>query len=78
MQIVPIEAAQLFDLKAAILGWLLAAVQPKKQHPGHKSEKPYPDLHPNERGIKVMQIRNSGRIVWIRIRGKSRIRIALE
>ncbi len=35
MQIVPLEAAHLFDLNAAILGWLLAAVQPKKQHPQH-------------------------------------------
>jgi hypothetical protein len=33
MQIVP-----LFDLNAAILGWLLAAVQPKKQLPRHKAE----------------------------------------
>jgi hypothetical protein len=32
MQVVPLEAAQLFDLNAAILGWLLAAVKPKKQH----------------------------------------------
>jgi hypothetical protein len=31
MQIVPLEAVHLFDLNAAILGWLLAAVQPKKQ-----------------------------------------------
>jgi hypothetical protein len=30
MQIVPLEAARLFDLNAAILGWLLAAVQPEK------------------------------------------------
>jgi hypothetical protein len=30
MQIVPFEAAHLFYLIAAILGWLLAAVQPKK------------------------------------------------
>jgi hypothetical protein len=30
MQNVPLEAALLFDLNAAILGWLLAAVQPKK------------------------------------------------
>jgi hypothetical protein len=35
MQIVPLEAAHLFYLNAAILGWLLAAVQPKKQHPRH-------------------------------------------
>ncbi len=35
MKIVPLEAAHLFDLKAAILGWLLAAVQPKKQLPRH-------------------------------------------
>ncbi len=35
MQIVPLEAAHLFDLNAAILGWLLAAAQPKKQHPRH-------------------------------------------
>jgi hypothetical protein len=33
MQIVPFEAAHLFDFNAAILGWLLAAVLPKKQHP---------------------------------------------
>jgi hypothetical protein len=33
MQIVPLEAAHLFDLYAAILGWLLAAEQPKKQLP---------------------------------------------
>jgi hypothetical protein len=31
MQIDPLEAAHLFDLNAAILGWLLAAVQPQKQ-----------------------------------------------
>jgi hypothetical protein len=31
MQIVPLEAAHLFDLNAAILGWLLAAVLLKKQ-----------------------------------------------
>jgi hypothetical protein len=30
MQNVPLDAALLFDLHAAILGWLLAAVQPKK------------------------------------------------
>jgi hypothetical protein len=30
MQNVPLEAAHLFDLNAAILGWLLAAVQTKK------------------------------------------------
>ena len=35
MQIVPLEETHLFDLNAAILGWLLAAVQPKKQHPRH-------------------------------------------
>ncbi len=40
MQIVPLEAAHLFDLNAAILGWLLAAVQPKKQHPWHKNNLP--------------------------------------
>jgi hypothetical protein len=38
MQIVPLEAAHLFDLNAAILGWLLAPVQPKKQHPLHSYE----------------------------------------
>jgi hypothetical protein len=37
MQIVPLEAAHLFYLNAAILGWLLAAVQPKKQLPRHNS-----------------------------------------
>jgi hypothetical protein len=30
MQIVPLDAVLLFDLHAAILVWLLAAVQPKK------------------------------------------------
>jgi hypothetical protein len=35
MLIVPLDAAHLFDLNAAILGWLLAAVQPQKQHPRH-------------------------------------------
>jgi hypothetical protein len=30
MQIVPLEAAHLSDLNAAILGWLLAAGQPEK------------------------------------------------
>ncbi len=30
MQNVPLDAALLFDLHAAILGWLLAADQPKK------------------------------------------------
>jgi hypothetical protein len=35
MQIVPLEAAHLFDLNVAILGWPLAAVQPKKQLPRH-------------------------------------------
>jgi hypothetical protein len=30
MKIVPLEAAHLFDLNAAILGWLFAAVQPQK------------------------------------------------
>jgi hypothetical protein len=28
MSVVPLDAAHLFDLKVAILGWLLAAVQP--------------------------------------------------
>jgi hypothetical protein len=37
MQIVSLEAAHLFDLNAAILGWLLAAVQPKKQLPRQSS-----------------------------------------
>ena len=37
MEIVPLEAAHLFDLNAAILGWLLAAVQPKMQLPRHSS-----------------------------------------
>ncbi len=37
MQIVPLEAAHLFDLNAAILEWLFAAVQPKKQLPRHTS-----------------------------------------
>jgi hypothetical protein len=32
MLIVPLDAVQLFDLNAAILGWLLFAVQLKKQH----------------------------------------------
>ena len=36
MQIVPLEAAHLFDLNTAILGWLLAALQPKKQLPRPK------------------------------------------
>jgi hypothetical protein len=31
--LVPLEAALLFDLHAAILGWLLAAIQPKKAAP---------------------------------------------
>ena len=35
MQIVLLEAAHIFDLNAAILEWLLAAVQPKKQLPWH-------------------------------------------
>jgi hypothetical protein len=35
MQIVLLEAKHLFDLNATILGWLLAAVQPKKKHPRH-------------------------------------------
>jgi hypothetical protein len=35
MQIFPLEAAYLFDLNTAILGWLLAAVQPEKQLPWH-------------------------------------------
>ncbi len=35
MQIVPLEATHLFDLNAAILGCLLAAVQPKKHLPRH-------------------------------------------
>jgi hypothetical protein len=30
MQNVPLDAVLLFDLHATILGWLLAAVQPKK------------------------------------------------
>jgi hypothetical protein len=38
MQIVSLEAAHLFDLNAAILGWLLAEVQPKKQHPRHNKQ----------------------------------------
>ncbi len=37
MQIVPLEAAHLFDLNAAILGWLLAAAQPEKQLPRHNN-----------------------------------------
>jgi hypothetical protein len=36
MQNVPLDAAYLFDLHADILGWLLDAVQPKKQLPRHK------------------------------------------
>jgi hypothetical protein len=36
MQNVPLDAVLLFDLHAAILGWLLSVVQPKKQHPWHK------------------------------------------
>jgi hypothetical protein len=35
MQIVPLKAAHPYDLNAAILGWQLAAVQPKKQQPWH-------------------------------------------
>jgi hypothetical protein len=30
MQNVPLDAAHLFDLNAAILGWLLPAVQPEE------------------------------------------------
>jgi hypothetical protein len=37
MQNVPLDAALLFDLRAAILGWLLAAVQPKKAASGAHS-----------------------------------------
>jgi hypothetical protein len=37
MQIVPLEAAHHFDLNVAIQGWLLAAVQPKKQLPRHNT-----------------------------------------
>jgi hypothetical protein len=33
MQNVPLDAVLLFNLHAAILGWLLTAVQPKLQHP---------------------------------------------
>jgi hypothetical protein len=39
MSIVPLAAAHLFDLNAAILRWLLAAVQPKYQHPRHNKYK---------------------------------------
>jgi len=35
---VPLDAVLLFDLHAAILGWLLSAVQPKKQHLRHSLE----------------------------------------
>jgi hypothetical protein len=38
MQNVPLDAVLLFDLHAAILGWLLSAVQPKKQHLQHSLE----------------------------------------
>ena len=31
----PLDAALLFDVKAAIMGWLLLAVQHYKQHPQH-------------------------------------------
>ncbi len=31
-----LDAVFHFDLNAAILGWLLSAVQPKKQHPRHR------------------------------------------
>ncbi len=34
-KLVPLEAVHLFDLNAAILGWLLAAVKQKKQRPWH-------------------------------------------
>jgi hypothetical protein len=34
LQSVPLDALFLFDLHAAILGWLLSDVQTKKQHPG--------------------------------------------
>jgi hypothetical protein len=44
MQIVPLEAAHLFDLNAVILGWLLAAVQPKKQHPRQTCISPVADF----------------------------------
>jgi hypothetical protein len=37
MLIVPLDAALLFDVNAAILGWLLLAVQPQKQHPRHNN-----------------------------------------
>ena len=39
MQIVPPEAAHLFDLNAAIMGWLLADVQSKKQLLWHSGPK---------------------------------------
>ncbi len=35
MHSVPLDAVFHFDLNAAIPGWLLSAVQPKKQHPRH-------------------------------------------
>jgi hypothetical protein len=35
MQNVPLDAVLHYDLHAAILGWLLTAVQPKLQHPRH-------------------------------------------
>jgi hypothetical protein len=38
MQIVPLEAAHLFDHNAANLGWLPAAEQHKKQHPQLSNE----------------------------------------
>jgi hypothetical protein len=38
MSIVPLDAAHLFDLYEDILGWLLADVQPLKQHPRHNHD----------------------------------------
>ncbi len=37
MQNVPLDEVLHFDLHAAILGWLLTAVQPKLQHPWHST-----------------------------------------
>ncbi len=51
MQNVPLEAAHLFDLNPAILGWLLAAVQPEKAASAAQCQK---QLNPSGDPVPLM------------------------
>jgi hypothetical protein len=63
MQIVPLEETHLFDLNAAILGWLLAAVQPKNQHPRQICISPVVDFMKLAEGHTFTNLM----VVWIPI-----------